>query len=115
MQPRSRGNVYEIECLDCGQVVTTQYRGQCGRSLYERMKEHFQKWLTKADDSYLHKHATQYHDGESFNVDVRLMAQCFGKGKPTTGMITEAVYIDELPDENSLNSKSEWTEWRYCK
>ena len=48
-----------------------------------------------------------YHNGETFAIDVKIQAQCFGK--PTTRMITEAVRIEELPDENSLNSKSEWT------
>ena len=38
------------------------------------------------------------------NIDVKIIAQCFGE--PTTRMITEAIYIEELPDENS---KSEWT------
>jgi hypothetical protein len=104
---RTRGCVYEIECTDCQQTVTKQYRGQSGRSIYERMKEHFKEWQDKSADSYLHKHALQYHNGETFGVDVRIMTQCYGK--PTTRMITEAVKIEELPEENSLNSKAEWT------
>ena len=51
--------------------------------------------------------AVQYHNGGTFNIDVKIMAQCYGK--PTTRMITEAVMIEELPDEHSLNSKAEWT------
>ena len=85
----------------------TIQRGQTGRSSYERTKEHIEKWEAKADDSYLHKHAVQYHNGGTFNIDVKIMAQCYGK--PTTRMITEAVMIEELPDEHSLNSKAEWT------
>ena len=34
---RTRGCVYEIECTDC----TRKYRGQTGRSIYERINEHF--------------------------------------------------------------------------
>ena len=83
------------------------YRGQTGRSTYERMKEHFHKWETKAEDSYLHKHAIEYHNGGTFHIDVRLIEQCYGK--PTTRRRTEAIYIEELPEENSLNSKAEWT------
>ena len=104
---RTRGCVYQIECVECEQIVTKQYRGQTGRSSYERTKEHIEKWEAKADDSYLHKHAVQYHNGETFNINVKILAQCYGK--PTTRMITEAVMIEELPDEHSLNSKSEWT------
>ena len=105
---RARGCVYQIECLECQLIVTKQYRGQTGRSTYERIsKEHIAKWEAKAEDSYLHKHAVQYHNGGTFNIDVKILAQCYGK--PTTRMITEAVMIEELPDDNSLNSKSEWT------
>ena len=104
---RARGCVYQIECTDCQQTVSKQYRGQSGRSIYERMKEHFKEWEDEAEDSYLMKHAVQYHQGETFGVDVKIITQCYGK--PTTRMITEAVKIEELPDENSLNSKSEWT------
>ena len=104
---RTRGYVYEIECVDCRQTVTKQYRGQTGRSLYERMKEHFGQWEEGAEDSYLRKHAVQYHNGGTFEVDVRLLTQSYGK--PTTRMISKAVHIQELPDDNSLNSKAEWT------
>ena len=104
---RTRGCVYQIECLECQLVIDKQYRGQTGRSEYERTKEHIEKWEAKADDSYLHKHAVQYHNGGTFNINVKILAQCYGK--PTTRMITEAVMIEELPEENSLNSKSEWT------
>ena len=103
---RSRGSVYEIRCEDCGRTVEKMYRGQTGRSIYERMKEHFSKWLSAAEDSTLHKHSVEYHNGNTFKVDVKILAQCYGK--PTTRLITEAVRIEELPEENSLNEKTEW-------
>ena len=68
------------------------------------MKEHIRDWENKA---HLQKHAVKCHDGGTFDIDVRIMTQCHGK--PTTRMITEAVKIEELPEENSLNCKSEWT------
>ena len=104
---RTRGCVYQIECVECEMVVSKQYRGQTGRSEYERTKEHIKKWEAKAEDSYLHKHALECHNGQTYNINIKILAQCYGK--PTTRMITEAVMIDELPDENSMNSKSEWT------
>ena len=88
-------------------MIDKQYRGQTGRSEYERTKEHIEKLEAKADDSYLHKHKVQDHNGGTFNINVKSLAQCYGK--PTTRMITEAEIIEELPEENSLNSKSEWT------
>ena len=49
----------------------------------------------------------QYHNGETFGIDVKIKTLCYGR--PTTRLITEAMRIEELPEENSLNSKSEWT------
>ena len=88
-------------------AISKQYRGQTGRNEYERTKEHIKIWAAKAEDSYLHKHAVEYHNGGTYNISIKILAQCYGK--PTTRMITEAVMIEELPDKNSLNSKSEWT------
>ena len=65
------------------------------------------EWEKKSNDFYQHKHLQQYHNGETVRVDMKIKTQCYGK--PTTRMITEAVRIEELPEENSLNSKSEWT------
>jgi hypothetical protein len=104
---RTRGCVYQIECLDCQLTTTKQYCGQTGRSVYERMKEHFKQWEDGAEDSYLRKHAVQYHNGGRFEVDVKIISRCYGK--PTSRMISEAVHIQDLPEENSLNSKAEWT------
>ena len=99
--------MYFIDCEDCLETILKEYRGQSGRSIYERTKEHYKQWLKKCEDSYLYKHSLEYHNGETFRINVKIGAQCFGK--PTSRMITEAVMIEELPDENSLNSKSEWT------
>ena len=103
---RSRGVVYEIECEGCRTTITKQYTGQTGRSLYEWMKEHIQQWSAKSGDSHLHKHSLQYHNGDTFEVDIRIRNECYGK--PSTRLITEAVHIEELPNENTLNSKTEW-------
>ena len=103
--------VHVVASMRLGALTARGYfqnnRGQTGRSTYERMKEHFSKWESKDDDSILHKHAMEHHSGEVFEVDVKLLTRAFGK--PSTRMIAEAVEIEELPDENSLNSKLEWT------
>ena len=46
------------------------------------------------------------HEGEAFEVGVKVVASCYGK--PTARLITEAVMINEVPEENSLNEKTEW-------
>ena len=97
----------EIECVDCKTTERKMYRGQSGRSLYERMKEHVKNWEEGTDDSCLHTHAEKFHHGGQFQIDVRLLKECYGK--PTSRMVSEAVLIQDLPAEQSMNSKAEWT------
>ena len=104
---RARGVVYEIECVDCTTTERKMYRGQSGRSLYERMKEHVKNWEEGTDDSCLHTHAEKFHHGGQFQIDVRLLKECYGR--PTSRMVSEAVLIQDLPAEQSMNSKAEWT------
>ena len=103
---RARGCVYEITCTECQQTVEKIYRGQTGRSLYERMKEHMRCWNEKSEESCLHAHAEKCHGGGQFLINIRLLKECYGK--PTARMVSEAVLIEDLPTELSLNSKAEW-------
>ena len=107
---RTRGCVYEYKCEDCGRV----YRGQSGRSLYERGVEHIKAWEKEDDDECpLQRHANLHHGGGHFVAEVRVLARCYGK--PTRRMITEAVMIDEVPNEQAMNNKSEWTYTKLAK
>ena len=54
----------------------------------------------------LYEHSKKYHNNQNFEVDISILARCFGE--PTTRMITEAVLINELSDNDTLNSRSEW-------
>ena len=106
---RKRGPVYEMYCVTCKEMLNAQehaYRGQTGRTTYHRMKEHFTKWENGTEDSVLHKHSVKCHGGGDFEVSVKILASCYGK--PTTRLITEAINIEEMPEETSMNEKSEW-------
>ena len=70
------------------------------------MKEHFDRWENESEDSVLHRHGNQCHDGGTFEVGVKVLASCYGK--PTNRLITEAVTIEDIPEENSMNERSEW-------
>ena len=48
-----------------------------------------------------------YHEGCEVNVGCKVLSRCFGK--PSRRMISEAVYIDELKDSETMNSKREWS------
>ena len=99
---RTRGCVYEIECKEC----KMKYIGQTGRSLYERIKEHFDAFKDKKEKSVLWEHARIHHNNESSEIEIKIKARCFGK--PTTRLITEAVLINEMDANKTLNNRDEW-------
>ena len=100
---RARGCIYEMICLECER----KYRGQTGNSTQERIGQHFKDWKSKDTKCPLYRHSQLYHDGKEFKVGVKILKSCFGD--PTTRRITEAVMIDELTAEETMNAKSEWT------
>ena len=55
----------------------------------------------------LYRHQELFHPDGEFDFEVKVLSKCFGK--PTRRMITEAVKIGELKDDESMNSKKEWT------
>ena len=99
----SRGCVYQWMCKD----DERKYRGQTGRSVFERTKEEIRDWRNQKDFSPLWKHSLLYHNGEDFEVDIRVKSKDFGK--PSRRLITEAVLIENLVDEQTMNSRREWT------
>ena len=103
---RARECVYEIKCKEFQESVEKIYRGQSSRSLYERIKEHMICWSEKSEESCLHAHSEKCHDGGQFLIEIKLLKECYGK--PTARMVSEAVLIEDLPVELSLNSKAEW-------
>ena len=99
---KERGCVYEYVCDDCGR----KYRGQTGRTIFERDCEHMGSWEREEDECPFQRHSNLYHDGQKFSLDIKVLAKCYGK--PTKRMITEAVYIGELCDNETMNNRSEW-------
>ena len=100
---RTRGCVYKIRCKECGKM----YKGQTGRSVYERCKEHEDDWEKKMDRCPLWKHSISSHNQQKFNFEVKVEAKCFGK--PSKRLITESVLIEEMETEQTMNSKKEWS------
>jgi len=100
---RERGVVYELVCTVCER----KYRGQTGVSIYERTCKHSKDWRDGLESCPLYRHQELFHPDGEFDFEVRVLSKCFGK--PTRRMITEAVKIGELKDDESMNSKREWT------
>ena len=106
---KARGCIYEMHCKLCDR----KYRGQTGNSAQERINQHFNDWNRKLDTCPLYRHSQVYHQGDSFPVGVKILRNCFGD--PTARRISEAVLIDELSAEETMNAKTEWTYIRLNK
>ena len=101
---RARGCVYQLRCKAADR---RKYPGQTGRSVYERFKEEVRDWWNREESSPLWRHSELFHNGEDFEVEIEVISDCFGK--PSRRMITEAVMIEKLSEEEAMNSKREWT------
>ena len=55
----------------------------------------------------LWRHAVEHHNRKDFEFEITIEAEYFGK--PTKRMITEAVLIDGMMDDKTMNNKREWT------
>ena len=95
--------VYQLKCKVCDR----KYRGQTGRSEYERNCEHIKDLENKVKSSPLYRHKELFHQNENFDIKVSILARCYGKA--SRRMITEAVLIGELENNETMNSKTEWS------
>ena len=100
---RTRGCMYQIRCKG----DSRKYRGQTGRSMYERTKEEMRNWRNHEDCSPLWSHSLLYHEGEDFEVDIEVMSKDYGK--PSRRLITESILIENVSAAETMNSKKEWT------
>ena len=64
-------------------------------------------WWNQEEWNPLWRHSELYHEGGDFEVEFEVISECFGK--PSRRMITEAVMIEQLKENETMNSKQEWT------
>ena len=102
-QCRSRGCGYQLMCKE----DQKKYKGQTGRSIYERVGEEIRDWGNRDEKSPLWRHSQLFHQGRDFDVEVKLTDKSFGM--PSRRMITESVMIEQLDENETMNSKLEWT------
>ena len=99
----TRGCGYQLMC----KADRRKYRGQTGRSVYERVKEEVQGWRSQCENNPLWRHSELYHNGQDFDLEVKITDKSFGK--PSRRMIAESVLIEQLNQEETMNSKKEWS------
>ena len=100
---RNRGCGYQLMCKEDWK----KYKGQTGRSVYERVGEEVRDWRNRDVKSPLWRHSQEYHQGGVFELEVKVTDKSFGM--PSRRMITESVMIEQLDENETMNSKQEWT------
>ena len=99
---------YCIKCINCKEIgVIRKYIGQTSRSLCVRCVEHMLVQLQKSDpNSWAYKHKEQCHLDE----EVRYSAKITGvyRRDAMLRQISEAVQIRNTPQDQLLNSRTEW-------
>ena len=103
-----RGIVYQLDCRECCKIL---YRGQTSRSGNERINAHFLDWEEhkagkRAKKSILWEHSCTHHNSDNYNDNVSVLSQNFGD--TTKRLITGSIIMDELIDEELMDSKKEW-------
>ena len=95
---------YSMECNQCPDSDPTVYIGETSRNLYTRAKEHNDKSLAKASDSFMWVHQEEKHSGAEADFNAKVthsFRDCLSR------QVSEAVYI-RRSDIPVLNTKSEW-------
>ena len=104
------GATYTIRCSgdhDGGKVY--QYDGRTMMNTYSRGKQHWDKFKSKDEDSFMWKHCMEVHDGEEQAFTMHVSGRY--KDSATMLQIGEAVRIHKQnEDENvvTMNSRCEW-------
>lgn len=92
---------YDIKCMPCEDAI---YYGESHRNLYSRGKEHEAKMRRKDENSFMHRHQMEKHEGAPGNFQMRVVKTF---KDPLSRQVTEAVLIKNHRGE-LLNSKSEF-------
>ena len=120
---RKRSVLYENICTSCNPDVLEDpdnkkkkfipskdppsvYIGETSRSLYERGKEHWKSFKTRAEDSHILKHQELHHGGQG--EPKFLLRPIKFLTTALTRQLSEAVRIQRLGEDVVLNSRGEY-------
>ena len=97
---RSEGVTYEIRCKGC----EARYIGETARNAYTRGIEHRTDLEKKTENSPLHIHNMEKHNGETPGFKMKVTG-VFG-GDATKRQVRESVLIQQIPKADLINHKS---------
>ena len=94
-----------MKCDQEGRV--RKYHGETSRNLSIRSKEHLNLFKSKNEKSFMHKHAVNEHSDDVENVNFEWKVKRTFQ-KALKRQLFEAKCIDNMPKDESLNSKEEF-------
>ena len=102
---RRSGVTYQILCLECkNNGIVAQYKGESGRNMYCRGKEHLSDLRKKSKSSPLWKHCLEVHGGDIVDFKMELTGKF---NTPLARQVMEGIHITHFKG-NIMNSKAEW-------
>ena len=95
---------YEISCLheDCNY----KYTGHTSSNAYTRGLKHVDEYVNKRKQSPLWKHCQKIHNNEEQIFQMNTIDRC--RNDPTKRQILEALRIQKMDPETSMNERTEW-------
>ena len=99
------GITYQIVCLTCGtNGVVVHYKGESGRNMFTRGKEHLSLLNAKSIKSPLWKHCLEHHNGQMAEFKMEITGQF---QTPLQRQIMEGIQITNF-NGDLPNGKSKW-------
>ena len=108
---RETGVTYRINCLgehanDPEKTCDGVYKGETGKNGYTRGKGHMDDFRNKRETSAMWKHCILKHNSNEQQFE--MVVEDRVRNDPMKRQILEAIRIQSTPDENLMNSRSEW-------
>ena len=101
---RRNGITYKMACkADCGGF---EYKGETHGNAYSRGIQHENDLRGKVESSVMWKHCCRKHGGVEVEFEREVMD--YIRNDPTLRQVTEAIRINETPEERRINDQTEW-------
>ena len=112
---RDSGVTYRVNCLgqpsdDRDEQCDSVYNGETGKNGFSRGKKHDDDLTNCRDSSALWKHCVQKHGGTIQKFEMTIQDRA--RGDSMKRQILESIRIQTIPEDKSLNGRSEWNSAR---
>ena len=103
---RRNGINYKIRCKEVGECGGFEYGGETFKNGFSRGGEHCRQYRAGTEGSVMRKHIMRHHGGRE--VEFKMEITEYVRNDGTLRQVTEAVRINQIPEERRMNDQTEW-------